>query len=221
MILILQYHFLNATMEKISFPSLSLYIVSGIIMSFLGSQFYDGRSLATLINEALSGKPNYAAEKLAQLESNPDVSGAIFNYYHEISSFPTEFSGSQVAQEGYISIVIRGGSITSIPEEIGLFKKLSVLDLADNRIDSFPSDIGNVASLQKLDLSGNRLTSLPDLGNLQNLEELVLADNDLSVLPSGISNLDRIRVIDLRGNNLPPSEVENLRVDLPGTKIYF
>ncbi|MBN2229655.1 MAG: leucine-rich repeat domain-containing protein, partial [Candidatus Thorarchaeota archaeon] len=90
-------------------------------------------------------------------------------------------------------LVIYDCGLTSIPDSIGFFKSLRLLNLSGNSIVSLPDTFGNLTSLQKLYLGGNGLKSLPEsFGNLVNLEELLLYSNNLTALPASFSNLTKL-----------------------------
>ncbi|XP_008936408.1 PREDICTED: leucine-rich repeat-containing protein 39-like, partial [Merops nubicus] len=69
-------------------------------------------------------------------------------------------------------------SLQQIPQFIGRFHNLVVLDLSRNSIESVPKEIGQLTSLQELLLSYNRIKSVPkEISNCVSLERLELAVN--------------------------------------------
>uniref|UniRef100_G1KBY1 Leucine-rich repeat-containing protein 39 n=1 Tax=Anolis carolinensis TaxID=28377 RepID=G1KBY1_ANOCA len=76
-------------------------------------------------------------------------------------------------------------SLVKIPQFIGRFQNLLVLDLSRNSITDIPREIGQLPNLQELNLSYNKIKSIPkELSNCVSLERLELAVNrDISDLP--------------------------------------
>ena len=120
------------------------------------------------------------------------------------------------------NLVITGCNIQSIPEEIGSFTQLKVLNLSLNPIVTIPKTISGLTQLEKLYLDSCSLTVIPaEVGELSNLTELKLTDNDLTSLPSKISqltNLDYLYIADNNINSIPQS-VCNMEINY-GTVIY-
>jgi hypothetical protein len=76
-----------------------------------------------------------------------------------------------------------------------------VLRLARNRLQSLPEALGAFSGLQVLDCSGNRLTSVPRVvGRCLALQQLLMSSNRLRGLTSGIGNLVRLQLLDLSHN---------------------
>lgn len=76
-----------------------------------------------------------------------------------------------------------------------------MLRLARNRLQTLPEALGCYGRLQVLDCSGNRLTSVPRVvGRCTALQQLLMASNRLRGLTSGIGNLVRLQVLDLSHN---------------------
>lgn len=93
-----------------------------------------------------------------------------------------------------------------IPDDIGRFKDLTVLNLADNGLSGpIPGSIVNLDRLMHLDLRNNQLSGeLPsEIGRLKMLSRALLSGNRLSgPLPASISNLYRLSDLDLSLNRL-------------------
>nr|XP_054494625.1 leucine-rich repeat-containing protein 39 [Agelaius phoeniceus] len=105
-------------------------------------------------------------------------------------------------------------SLQKIPQFIGRFHSLVVLDLSRNSIESVPKEIGQLTSLQELLLSYNRIKSIPkEICNCISLERLELAVNrSICDLPPQLSDLKKLSHIDLCMNQFTaiPSALLNM-----------
>ncbi|NXE15482.1 LRC39 protein, partial [Lophotis ruficrista] len=118
-------------------------------------------------------------------------------------------------------------SLQKIPQFIGRFHNLVVLDLSRNSIESIPKEIGQLTSLQELLLSYNRIKSVPkEISNCISLERLELAVNrSICDLPPQLSDLKKLSHIDLSMNQFTtiPSallSMPNLEwIDMGGNKL--
>ncbi|NXR46373.1 LRC39 protein, partial [Hippolais icterina] len=118
-------------------------------------------------------------------------------------------------------------SLQKIPQFIGRFHSLVVLDLSRNSIESVPKEIGQLTSLQELLLSYNRIKSVPkEISNCINLERLELAVNrSICDLPPQLSDLKKLSHIDLCMNQFTaiPSALLNMPnlewLDMGGNKL--
>ncbi|GAB1288052.1 Leucine-rich repeat-containing protein 39 [Apodemus speciosus] len=92
--------------------------------------------------------------------------------------------------------------LLKIPEFIGRFQNLIVLDLSRNTISEIPRGIGLLNRLQELILSYNKIKTVPkELSNCTSLEKLELAVNrDISDLPPELSKLLKLTHLDLSMN---------------------
>ncbi|XP_041277367.1 leucine-rich repeat-containing protein 39 isoform X2 [Onychostruthus taczanowskii] len=118
-------------------------------------------------------------------------------------------------------------SLQKIPQFIGRFHSLVVLDLSRNSIESVPKEIGQLTSLQELLLSYNRIKSVPkEISNCISLERLELAVNrNICDLPPQLSDLKKLSHIDLCMNQFTaiPSALLNMPnlewLDMGGNKL--
>uniref|UniRef100_A0A7N4NVV1 Leucine-rich repeat-containing protein 39 n=1 Tax=Sarcophilus harrisii TaxID=9305 RepID=A0A7N4NVV1_SARHA len=92
--------------------------------------------------------------------------------------------------------------LVKIPEFIGRFQNLIVLDLSRNAISEIPRGIGLLTRLEELILSYNKIKTVPkELSNCASLEKLELAVNrDICDLPQELSNLLKLIHLDLSMN---------------------
>ncbi|NWR73589.1 LRC39 protein, partial [Centropus unirufus] len=117
--------------------------------------------------------------------------------------------------------------LQKIPQFIGRFHNLIVLDLSRNSIESIPKEIGQLTNLQELLLSYNRIKSVPkEISNCVSLERLELAVNgSISDLPPQLSDLKKLSHIDLCMNQFTtiPSALLNMPnlewLDMGGNKL--
>lgn len=88
------------------------------------------------------------------------------------------------------------------PEEIGLCKNLSALDLQHNDLLDIPETIGNLVNLARLGLRYNRLTVIPQsLKNCINMEEFNIEGNSVSELQGILASLTLLNSITLSRNS--------------------
>ncbi|RMC08446.1 hypothetical protein DUI87_14690 [Hirundo rustica rustica] len=118
-------------------------------------------------------------------------------------------------------------NLQKIPQFIGRFHNLVVLDLSRNSIENVPKEIGQLTSLQELLLSYNRIKSVPkEISNCISLERLELAVNrSICDLPPQLSDLKKLSHIDLCMNQFTaiPSALLNMPslewLDMGGNKL--
>ena len=93
-------------------------------------------------------------------------------------------------------------SISVFPKQL-CFLHLTLLNLANNRIESLPEEIGNMTSLRGLLLDTNLLKKLPvSIGQLKNLDTLNLMQNQLECLPEEFENFPYMHFLRLDKNQL-------------------
>ncbi|XP_062589688.1 leucine-rich repeat-containing protein 40-like isoform X2 [Saccostrea cucullata] len=103
--------------------------------------------------------------------------------------------------------------LTALNPDIGLFLKLTTLDLRNNMLSDLPKDVESLQELREIVLSCNRLTTLPPpLYELKKLE-IIFADNNkiTTIDAAGIRGLPMLATLDLQNNNieLVPPELGN------------
>jgi Leucine-rich repeat (LRR) protein len=134
-------------------------------------------------------------------------------------------------------------AITTLPDEILIFKNLRVLSLRKNKLkdlpgciaklpkleeiflennelESLPYCIYHAASLKKLSLNNNRIdTLLPEIGNLRTLEELIISNNSIHALPEELFLLDKLKVLEVNNNRLTEINMVILLLNLESLNI--
>ncbi len=123
------------------------------------------------------------------------------------SQYGTECYWEGVDCDNYnvTTINLAGKNLTGSVPNISDFKKLTSLDLSQNKISSVAdAKLGNLPALTTLNLSENSLTSFPVItsGQFGSLETLNLSNNKLTSLPSGVQYLSALTTLDLSGNSL-------------------
>ncbi|XP_064604804.1 leucine-rich repeat-containing protein 40-like [Liolophura sinensis] len=103
--------------------------------------------------------------------------------------------------------------LTSVHQDIGLYLKLTTLDLRNNKLESLPSEMSSLQNLREIILSNNRLPEIPEvLYNLEKLEILFASDNKIqSIDVSGFLRLKSLGTLDLQNNDIGqvPPELGN------------
>ena len=90
----------------------------------------------------------------------------------------------------------RRNKITEIPDEIYKLKKLTTLNISNNRLSHVSERISELKNLRTLNLRNNRLADLSDkIANMNSLKALQLEDNPFDMLPPEIiaRGIDSIR----------------------------
>src|ERR1700733_7437765 len=89
-----------------------------------------------------------------------------------------------------------------VPDSVWKQTEVETLVLADNNLSELSSQIGLLKRLRMLDLGHNELPQLPDeIGDLPSLTDfLYLHDNRLTSLPSSFGSLTRLRYLNISEN---------------------
>ena len=102
-----------------------------------------------------------------------------------------------------ITLDLSFNQLQSLPDEIGLLKKMTHFNCACNALESIPSSIGRLRRMQEFKVNGNRLTKLPDeIGSCHRLSTIYLNENRLESLPSSMGECARLTLIQLENNQL-------------------
>jgi len=112
------------------------------------------------------------------------------------------------------TLILKECRLHNLPELIGSFTNLKVLDLEGNNLKNIPKSIYSLKSLKTLNLSKNHLQKLPySIGTLSSLQHLDLGNNNLVNLPKSIGFLSYLKSINVERNNLEkiPSSIGALK----------
>nr|XP_036869107.1 DISP complex protein LRCH3 isoform X2 [Manis javanica] len=106
-------------------------------------------------------------------------------------------------------LIASNNKLVSLPEEIGLLRHLTELDVSCNEIQTIPSQVGNLEALRDLNVRRNHLVRLPEeLAELP-LIRLDLSCNKITTIPVCYRNLRHLQMIILDNNPLqsPPAQI--------------
>ncbi|RKG71809.1 hypothetical protein D7V80_00485 [Corallococcus sp. CA054B] len=99
------------------------------------------------------------------------------------------------------SLTLEDKGLTSLPEELFLFRKLEKLNLRRNNLRVLPEELGQLTELRELDLRSNGLLELPEsIGELKKLRVLDLEANCLWRLPESLAGCVELRRVNLINN---------------------
>jgi hypothetical protein len=117
-----------------------------------------------------------------------------------------------------LALSIEDHWMPELPREIGLFRRVGIVELHNLYLQELPEDIAYLHNLRSLSLKYNRLKALPEsIGQLQRLKSLQLQDNQLISLPDSMANLQALEVLDLAKNpNL--TDLPSWIIQLPSLK---
>ncbi|XP_068137394.1 DISP complex protein LRCH3 isoform X8 [Hyperolius riggenbachi] len=106
-------------------------------------------------------------------------------------------------------LITSNNKLDSLPEEIGLLRNLTELDVSCNEIQTLPRQIGKLDSLRDLNIRRNHLLQLPEeLADLP-LVRLDFSCNKVTSIPVCYRNLRHLQTIVLDNNPLqsPPAQI--------------
>lgn len=102
-----------------------------------------------------------------------------------------------------VTLSARNCGLTSLPESVGQFSHVEILDLIGNQLTSLPQAFENLTRLRALYLDDNQLTALPEtIGRLGSLRAIHLDRNRLAALPESVGELANLRELRLLENQL-------------------
>ncbi|XP_036059829.1 DISP complex protein LRCH3 isoform X14 [Onychomys torridus] len=106
-------------------------------------------------------------------------------------------------------LIASNNKLVSLPEEIGLLRQLTELDVSCNEIQTVPSQIGNLEALRDFNVRRNHLIRLPEELAEVPLIRLDFSCNKVTAIPVCYRNLRHLQVITLENNPLqsPPAQI--------------
>lgn len=106
-------------------------------------------------------------------------------------------------------LYINETNLENLPKGIFYSEKLSIINLANNKIETIYDDIKINHWVVDLDLSNNFLSELPGtIGNFKNLYTLNASSNKLEYFPSEFFKAKNLNMVDLSGNMLEDFDLE-------------
>ncbi|XP_036760721.2 DISP complex protein LRCH3 isoform X2 [Manis pentadactyla] len=123
---------------------------------------------------------------------------------NQLSTFPVHLCNLPLKV-----LIASNNKLVSLPEEIGLLRHLTELDVSCNEIQTIPSQVGNLEALRDLNVRRNHLVRLPEeLAELP-LIRLDLSCNKITTIPVCYRNLRHLQMIILDNNPLqsPPAQI--------------
>ncbi len=126
---------------------------------------------------------------------------------HEIKAFCNLNSLTINGSDNYYGDKI---SLESLPDEISQLKKITTLDLSNNKLSSISPHLLKIKNLESLNLSENEIKSLPkEIEQLTNLQSLNCYKNYLTSIPEEIGRLTKLKSLNLEENDITslPSDI--------------
>lgn len=114
-----------------------------------------------------------------------------------------------VCAEDIVRLDLSSNSLKSIPQDIGILSKLTVLNLSNNKLESLPESIKNLSSLSNIDLRRNLFNEVPcEIAKLS-IKSLNISGNKITDI-SLLKDSKELMVLDL-SNNL----IKEIGIKLP------
>jgi hypothetical protein len=152
------------------------------------------RSVRNLITKKDSLE-NLSVSKLSNIYRNFILISFLKRKYKEIDY--------KLSEGEVIKLRIEGKPLITLPEFICHFRSLRSLELMNCNLYSLPDSIGAFKELKVLNVKGNNLTSLPkSIKRLRSLRNLDLSNNKFAVLPTCIGRITSLRTLNLESNKL-------------------
>ncbi|XP_026855557.1 leucine-rich repeat-containing protein 2 [Electrophorus electricus] len=129
--------------------------------------------------------------------------------YNKLSRIPPELGECENLEKLEMAANF---DLSELPFELSNLKKITHLDVAENKLGSIPICVLRMISLQWLDISNNRLLDLPeDIDRLEKLQTLFLHKNKLKYLPMSMMNIVTLKMLVVSGDDLTciPSRISD------------
>ncbi|MCY1046158.1 hypothetical protein OV208_32905 [Corallococcus sp. bb12-1] len=113
-----------------------------------------------------------------------------------------QFVSKKMAEPDKVkSLTLDSKGLTSLPDDLFLFRRLEKLSLRSNELRTLPETLGQLTELRELDLRSNGLLALPEsMGALKKLRVLNLETNCLWRLPDSLAECVELREVNLVNN---------------------
>ncbi|XP_044733420.1 toll-like receptor 13 [Chrysoperla carnea] len=135
----------------------------------------------------------------------------------------SELNNNAFASTNQIDVINLESNELKTFENVTNLQNITVLKLANNRLELHPGMFKNFSKLLDLDLSGNNISYIP-LGlfdGIPKLEYLNLGNNKLDSFATGsFSGIPNLKFLNLSSNFLPSIELTNEKVFLPISNIH-
>ncbi|XP_051950967.1 leucine-rich repeat-containing protein 2-like [Xyrauchen texanus] len=135
--------------------------------------------------------------------------------YNKLLSIPAELGDCENLERLEMTA---NGNLTELPFELSNLKKLTHLDMSENKFGSIPICVLRMESLKCFDISNNRLQDLPeDMDRLEALETVFLHKNRLKFVPMSMANLIHLKMLVVSADEL--YSIPSKFVDNPDIKL--
>lgn len=152
------------------------------------------------------------------LNEDPDSVFAITFEKMRLTSVPDELSKfSQLRQ-----LILSKNKLVRLPNFIGDFKELELLNVERNQLDVFPIVVCRLTKLKELILNRNNIEEILDCVEYAvSLEYIDVYDNSIRVLPLSLTRLKNLKKMDFTGIRFGPKFQETWKSTLPNVELIF
>jgi len=147
-------------------------------------------------------------QTLKQLQKGELFGASKLKLSENLAHFPEEIFDLADTLE-YLDL--SGNSLSDLPENFGLLKKLKVFFCSDNNFKHLPEVLADCPSLDIVGFKSNSIETIASGALNTNLRWLILTNNKIAELPATIGNCSRMQKLMLAGNRLTvlPKELQN------------
>ncbi|XP_052774191.1 leucine-rich repeat-containing protein 40-like [Mya arenaria] len=172
---------------------------SGVIGA--GGQGVDAHEVCQMKNLDFSNKK---CSKIPEEVIKLAVKGEVTSVNLSKNSFTQLPEGLMLISDFLKELNLGFNKLTSLHTDIGLYFKLTTLDLRNNMLSDLPSDMASLKGLREIYLSFNRFTVFPAvLYDLPKLEIVFANDNKIETIDAaGLKKLSDLATLDLQNNNI-------------------